>query len=161
MRRLSNTDGLTNMQNVANVKLRHVLTELLETERIYVNEISTILKVPARIHPNLNNEDNSFKMFIVFFFEIRVTEISWSILNHIRKFRCSWLRKLTFYSAICRRLALSTGRFFFRTLRVALPAPSSLQPVSYDTYAFILILKKKKFSTVQFKSLRNMKHYRK
>jgi len=32
------------MQNVANVKLRHVLTELLETERIYVNEISTILK---------------------------------------------------------------------------------------------------------------------
>jgi len=44
VRRLSNTDGITNMQNVANVKVRHVLTELLETERIYVNEISIILK---------------------------------------------------------------------------------------------------------------------
>lgn len=29
----------------ANVKVRHVLTELLETERIYVNEISIVLKV--------------------------------------------------------------------------------------------------------------------
>jgi hypothetical protein len=29
----------------ANVKVRHVLTELLETERVYVNEISIVLKV--------------------------------------------------------------------------------------------------------------------
>lgn len=29
----------------ANIKVRHVLTELLETERVYVNEISIVLKV--------------------------------------------------------------------------------------------------------------------
>ena len=28
-----------------NIKVRHVLTELLETERVYVNEISIVLKV--------------------------------------------------------------------------------------------------------------------
>ena len=50
MRRLSNADGLSNMQNVANVQMRHVLTELLETERIYVNEISIILKVSRQFY---------------------------------------------------------------------------------------------------------------
>lgn len=31
----------------ANIKVRHVLTELLETERVYVNEISIVLKVKS------------------------------------------------------------------------------------------------------------------
>ena len=148
------------MQNVANVKMRHVLTELLETERIYVNEISTILKVP------IPTAGQNLQKLTTFCWFNRVIGISWSILIHIRKFLCNWLRKPTFYSVIYRRLALSTARSFFRTWRAALPARSSLQLASYDTYASLPVLhqwfnwnhsKKKKKEDLMSKRNQNIK----
>ena len=42
---VESVDMANNRQSSAGVKLRHVLTELLETERIYVTEINLILNV--------------------------------------------------------------------------------------------------------------------
>lgn len=138
---MTTTTSTTSTAMSANVKVRHVLTELLETERVYVNEISIVLKVNTHTHtcPSCFERLRSHYVFATelgvgvllllpslyrIVFICRDTGINWSILTRTNRFHCNWPRKLTSCSATCQRFALFTVRSFCQIWRVACPVHS-------------------------------------